>query len=45
MSELRYWMSTMRVARLMGGDRVILAEQIREIVHDSVNSGVALESR
>jgi hypothetical protein len=42
--ELRYWMSTMRVARLMGGDRVILAERIREIVREAVNSGIALES-
>jgi hypothetical protein len=42
--ELRYWMSTMRVARLMGGDRVILAERIREIVREAVNSGIALKS-
>jgi hypothetical protein len=41
--ELRYWMSTMRVARLMGGDRVILAEQIRDIVREAVNSGAALD--
>jgi hypothetical protein len=28
----------------MGGDRVILAERIREIVREAVNSGIALES-
>ena len=42
--ELRYWMSTMRVARLLGDDRAILAERIREIVREAANSGVALES-
>ena len=35
----------MRVARLMGGDRVILAEQIRDIVREAVKNGVALESK
>lgn len=37
MSELRYWMSTMRVARLFGSDRAVLAEQLRNLVDDEVD--------
>ena len=43
MSELRYWMSTMRVARLFGGDRVILAEQLRQLVRVEVDGGATPE--
>ena len=32
MTELRYWMSTMRVARLFGSDRLVLAEQLQDLV-------------
>ncbi len=44
MSELRYWMSTMRVARLFGGDRTILAERLRDLVRVAVNGGAAPEN-
>lgn len=37
MSELRYWMSTMRVAQIIGGDRVKLAEQLRRAVHEAID--------
>lgn len=41
--ELRYWMSTMRVARLMGEDRVISAEQLRNRVHEILDDAPAPE--
>lgn len=44
MTELRYWMSTMRVAQLMGSDRAILAEQLRNIVSEAVDGGGTLEN-
>jgi hypothetical protein len=42
-SELRYWMSTMRVARLMGGDREILAGRLRNIVRATVDGTATAE--
>ncbi len=42
--ELRYWMSTMRVARIMGRDRLLLAEQLRNLVHEAAHGGAVLES-
>ena len=32
MSELRYWMSTMRVALLIGNERLSFAKRLRDIV-------------
>lgn len=42
MSELRYWMSTMRVAQLFGSDRAVLAEQLRDLVRMEVDGGGTL---
>lgn len=36
-SELRYWMSTMRVALIMGNGRTKLAEQLNNIVNEMVD--------
>ena len=35
MSELRYWMSTMHVARIIGSDRAILAQKLRQAVDEA----------
>lgn len=35
-SELRFWMSTMQVAKIMGTDRTKVAEQLRNLVHENV---------
>ncbi len=44
MSELRYWMSTMHVARLFGSDRAVLAEQLRNLVDMEVDGGATPEN-
>jgi hypothetical protein len=38
-SELRYWMSTMQVAIIMGIDRTSGAEQLRSLVNEKVERG------
>ncbi len=38
MAELRYWMSTMRVATLIGEYRTVLAEQIRDAVDVKIDA-------
>ena len=38
MSELRYWMSTMRVARIIGTDRTAFAVQLRDAVNKAAES-------
>lgn len=43
-SELRYWMSTMRVALIIGNDRTELAEQLDSIVSAIVDSRQELEN-
>lgn len=42
--EMRFWISTMRVARLYGADRLVLAENLRDIVQMEVNGGATLEN-
>jgi hypothetical protein len=44
MSELRYWMSTMRVALIMGESRTELAEQIDSIVNEIIDDRRSLEN-
>ena len=41
MSELRYWMSTMRVARLIGSDRLEFARELRQMVNSQVEAASA----
>ncbi|MGD2127908.1 MAG: hypothetical protein PVJ17_01315 [Lysobacterales bacterium] len=41
MSELRYWMSTMRVARLIGSDRLEFARKLRQMVNSRVEAASA----
>jgi hypothetical protein len=43
--EMRYWMSAMRVARLMGSDRANLAKQLRDIVSAEVDDETTLENQ
>lgn len=38
MAELRYWMSTMRVATIIGEHRTVLAEQIRDAVDVKIDA-------
>lgn len=41
MAELRYWMSTMRVALIIGGDRTLFAERLRNTVNQQVEPASA----
>jgi hypothetical protein len=43
-SELRYWMSTMRVVLLIGNDRTELAEQLDSLVNEMINDRRSLEN-
>lgn len=45
MSELRYWMSTMHVASLMGRDRIVFARQLRDSVDAEIGNVPQSESR
>ncbi len=43
-SELRYWMSTMRVALFMGRDRTAYATRLRDSIDTKINGGSVVES-
>ena len=43
-SELRYWMSTMRVALFMGRDRAAYATRLRESIDTKIDGVSAIEN-